>query len=486
MSDESKSWYNKYRPYNIDGYSGPKIKKMIQGRFRVRAEAPRVILAHGTRGCGKTTICRILTKYFQCTNPNEDGSPCEKCEACRDINENVIYGAEEGIQVDGIREVPANVVNGKEALQEIINTAKIEPMYSNYNILILDEFHEASKSAQESLLKDFEDLKPYMVVMIATTNPEKLLDAIKSRCLFKIEVRRQSVHDMADRLEEIAIAEKLHATRPALENIAKKTECVPRESITLLENIAKTYNKQVNNENLIDYLDEISTDYYIKFFNAANDSLEELLYLITELKEKDVKIRDYIEGLMQFVLDALYIKNGVNLDNYNTSLIKEISKLFEHYQINEFDMLIQIMQDALTKASSNDISNETLLITTGLRITKLGLLSKGLASFSEEAVVENKTSLAEHAKMLSRENKKVSEQAKFNITPAFAQESFEGASLVDTDASSINYLQHLSNVQDIEEALSDNKLDEEYSGTNLKDSEEEIRIMNEIDDFFSK
>lgn len=429
---DSKSWYTKYRPKNIQEYSGERIKKVVEQRFKNREDMPHVIFIHGTRGCGKTSFARIISKYYLCENPNEDGSPCEECQSCQELNEVLISG-ETGVEVPGVQEIDATIMNGKEAIQEILDDALVAPMYTQFKVLIVDEVHMVTPQAQNSMLKIIEDIPEHLVVIFATTNPEKVLQTIKSRCQLTLEARKQTIPDMVHRLRQIADMEKCTVSDKALEIIAKKGDRVPRECINILEAMAKTYDKNITVDNLREYLGDMGSELYAQYFEAANQGLIEIMNFIYKLRMNDVKIGQFVTGLMEYVLDALYIKHGVNRDEYPKEYVTQISRLFDNYESQDFDMLLQVLENADRSTSENDKKNEVILTIAAMRIGKIKMLASGLANIQEQAITENKTSMIEHGKLVNKKQNQISEQLKIAITPAMLKEEFDNATVVADD-----------------------------------------------------
>ncbi len=422
----SQSWYTKYRPSKIDDYMGPAIKTVIKKRFKNRADMPHVIMIHGPRGTGKTTLARLITKYYLCENPHEDGIPCEECDTCQSINEILIDGKNAEVECPGVTEVDATVANGKDAIREIIEDAMQTPLYTEYKIVIFDECHMITPAAQNSLLKIVEDIPKHLVVIFASTNPEKVLQTIKSRCQMTIEVRKQSVSDLVHRLGQISEMENLTFSNEALEIIAKKGDRVPRECINLLEAIAKTYDKVVSLENVKEYVSDNGAENYIKYFEAANKSLSDIMTFIRELNNNDVKIQDFTNGLTRFVLDAIYIKNGIALDDFPPEYMKSIKQIFEIYTSDEFDILLQIIEYLNNNIrSDDDIKNELLLTTTAMRISKIDMITSDENNRYKQAIIENKESLAEHSKRLKADNKLAIEKLSSALGLQDINESFD-------------------------------------------------------------
>lgn len=466
-----KSWYTKYRPITMEEYSGPTIKNIVAKRFTKRANMPHVIMIHGNRGCGKTTFARIISKYYLCQNPHEDGTPCEECEMCTSINEILISGESAQVECPGVTELDATIMNGKEAIQEVLDDALQTPIYSDFKVLIVDECHMISSAGQNSMLKIIEDIPQHLIVIFATTNPEKVLQTIKSRCQLTLEARKQSVKDMAHRLMEISTMEKLTVSKEALEIIARKGNRVPRECINILEGIAKTYDSQVTIDNVKEYLGGVSSDLYLEYFKASNSSLAEILLFIKKLRDNDVKLNEFVSGLMQFALDSMYIKHGISLEDYPLDYVKAVKELFEMYNSSDFDMLLQVLEYLSNTLTEEDTAkNELLLTTTAMRISKIELLANGLAKESGQAIVENKISLYEHSKRLEVDNEAVAEQMKIDVTPAEIKESFGDIRQVTGTAGLLDSIQ----LPDIEIPIDENKEPEK----------ENLNLGKAIDDFF--
>lgn len=401
-AQEQKAWYRKYRPVTMDDYMGDDIKKIARARFTSPEKRPHVIMIHGSRGCGKTTFARIISKYYLCENPKENGEPCEECATCQDINDMLISG-ESGSQVEGVTEIDATQTNGKDAITEIMADAIIPPTFTQYKVLILDECHMITTQAQNALLKLLEDIPSHLVVILATTDPEKVLPTISSRCEIKLEVKKHSIDSLAARLKYIAEQEGLTTSTEALKVIAKKAGRIPREAINLLEHLAKSNGNKV----LIETVRELqtnTTDLYLAFFKAANKSLEDTLIFVRKLKNEDDGIRAFIEGLPRFVLDCLYIKHFVDTGDFTDDQVKAVKEIYKTYTSKDFDMLLQIVESTLFHCSKDEDKNELILTTLAMRIGKIGVLSSG--GLTDEFLLaekENRRSLTEYHKSIAAE-----------------------------------------------------------------------------------
>ena len=452
MADVEKSWYTKYRPSTIQDYCGDSIKELVSKRFSKRENMPHVIMAHGNRGCGKTTLARILAKYYLCENFTENG-PCDECDMCKSINEILIGGESSQVECPGVTELDATIMNGKEAIQEVLDDALQSPIYGAFKVLIVDECHMISNAGQNSMLKIIEDIPPHLIVIFATTNPEKVLQTIKSRCQLTIEVKKQTIDTMTARLMQISEYEGLTVSKEALNAIVRNGNRVPRECINLLETIAKTYDREVTIDNVRDYLGEVSSSLYMDYFKAANTSLSDTLTFIRKLRDSNTDVKKFALSLMGFVLDSMYIKHGISLDEYPKEYIKAVKELFDTYESSDFDMLLQSLEYLSKNLTAEDQSrNEVLLTITAMRISKIGLLAKGLINEQAEAVNENRISLVEHSKLLKTDNVAALEKLKMEMSLENINDEFENIKTINETIEVDEGLPELPEFKSIEEA----------------------------------
>lgn len=404
-SELNISFARKYRPKNFKEYLGDGVRQILENRFSSEGNFPQTILMYGTRGTGKTSAARLIAKEYHCMN-RVDGHACGKCEMCREIEENLI-SSEAGVSVMGVQEVDIASESGKANIDNILEEAMMEPMYPlRYKVLILDEFHMATKQAQNRLLKLFEEPPKHLVFILCTTNPENILDTITSRCQLKVEVKKASVDALADRLLYVCKQENIETSMEALRVIARKADRVPREALMLLESVAKNFGYKVTIDNIQKQTGEVSTQLYMEYYRAANKSLESIMSFNKKLKELDISAKMFIGGLTRFTLDGLYIKYAIGIEDYPPEYVKGIKELFKLYNSVEFDTLLQIIEYAVRSIDSDDTKAELLVTTTAMRIGKVGLLSKGLQRQDIEASKENKASMVAYKGLIKEDEEK--------------------------------------------------------------------------------
>lgn len=427
------AWSRKYRPSSFDDYMGDNVKNTIVNRLKDRNNIPNTIMLYGTRGTGKTSMARLIAKEIHCMNP-VDGHSCGECDMCKEIDE-YITSTEAGVECFGITEVNAASTTGKSDIGEIMEDALQAPMYPlEYKILILDECHQLSTAAQNSLLKIIEEPPSYLIFILCTTDPQKVLDTIHSRMQLKIEVRKKSIDEIVSKLTYIAEKEGIVTSPQALQVIAKKGDRVPRECINKLETVAKQNGNVVDLQGIQTVLGEIDTEVYLQYFKSANTSLEEIMLFNKKLKEKDISPKDFTSGLIRFTLDACYIKHGVALDEFSMEFVKQAKELFKMYTSSEFDVLLQIIEQASKAVSGDDeVKGELIITTTAIRIGKIGLLAQGLGGEQGQAEKENSVSLRNYQKWLEEDAQRKPKLVTTEATKSALHDKFRDLVEVNTD-----------------------------------------------------
>lgn len=383
------AWARKYRPKSYTDYIGDTVKEIVKNRFK-EDSLPNVVLISGTRGSGKTSMAWLLSKEYNCLH-KIDGHACNECEMCTEINTH-IENAEAGMQVYGVQEIDIAAEGRRANIDEIIEEALLLPQYPlKYKILIMDEFHMASKNVQNRLLKIMEEPPKHLVFILCTTNPEAIIPTILSRCQVRLEVQRADKDSLVDRLMYISQCENLKVTKEALTLIATQTDRIPREAIMLLESVAMTNNKKVTKETVYKQLNVLDvTNMYVQFYEAANsNNLENVVAFIHTLKQNTDDLIKFTDGLIKFTLECVYVKYGYDLEEHSAEFLKMVKKLFSLYSNTEMTGLLQILENTATKMHTTGQA-EMRLITMALRIGNIGLLRNALANRKEESERENK------------------------------------------------------------------------------------------------
>ncbi len=199
---------------------------------------------YGPRGCGKTSIARILAKTLNCHHP-KDGAPCGKCPSCLEITESKSLDV---IEIDAASNTGVDKVRSV-----IIDQVDFAPSRDKYKVYILDEVHMLSTGAFNALLKTVEEPPKHVVFIMATTEQSKLPATIVSRSQC-FRFRPISEADIIIRLKEVAEAEKIKTEPEALNLIARSAGGALRDALTLLDRAASFGGGEVKTDVLNDLL----------------------------------------------------------------------------------------------------------------------------------------------------------------------------------------------------------------------------------------
>ena len=211
--------------------------------LRHAIEAGRIANAYlfiGPRGIGKTTLSRIFAKALNCTSPN-GVEPCGKCANCVEIAA--------GRSLD-VTELDAASHNKVEDVKPIIESVQFKPTSSKYKIFIVDECHMLSNAAWNALLKTLEEPPPWVRFIFATTEGDKVLATIVSRCQ-RFDLRRIQTHDIVERLKHICGKEGISAEEDALLAIARGAEGGMRDALSSLDQLVAFKGEKVTEEDAL-------------------------------------------------------------------------------------------------------------------------------------------------------------------------------------------------------------------------------------------
>src|SRR5687768_5795056 len=178
----------------------------------------------GTRGVGKTTIARIFAKSLNCER-GTSADPCGECAACRDIDA--------GRYVD-LLEIDAASHTGIDNVRHLIDNAQYLPSRGRYKVYLIDEVHMLSKAAFNALLKTLEEPPEHVKFLFATTDPEKLLVTVLSRCL-QFNLKRLDEAQIGGQITKILEAEGIDAEAGAIRQLSKAADGSLRDGLSLLD-----------------------------------------------------------------------------------------------------------------------------------------------------------------------------------------------------------------------------------------------------------
>ncbi len=297
--------YRKYRPQRFDEVIGQDHVVATLSREIVEGKIAHAYLFAGPRGTGKTTTARLLAKALNCTNRQASGEPCNACLSC--------VGITEGTSLDVI-ELDAASHNKVEDIREIrVNVGTVAIAGGAHKVYILDEAHMLSRAAGNALLKTLEEPPEHVIFVLATTEPYKLLDTIRSRSQ-RFDFHPIAVETLIDHMAGISEREGFEARADGLTMVATHARGSARDALSLLEQVAALGNGVVEADLVARALGLADKDALAKLAAAIEKrDAPAALALVAALAAQGADLR-------RFVAEAVGFFRGIFLAQYAPNL----------------------------------------------------------------------------------------------------------------------------------------------------------------------
>lgn len=293
--------HHKYRPQTFAQLAGQEaIAQTLTNAITKNKIVPAYLFC-GPRGTGKTSSARILAKSLNCIESDQPTvTPCGTCEVCRSITN--------GSALDVI-EIDAASNTGVDNIREIIEKAQFAPVKCRYKVYVIDECHMLSTAAFNALLKTLEEPSPRVIFVLATTDPQRVLPTIISRCQ-RFDYRRIPLEAMIQHLQEIAEKEEIDINSEAIALVAQLANGGMRDAQTLLDQLS-LLSGTITAERVWDLVGAVSEQDLLGLIQAiASDHPEGVISQCRKLLDRGREPLIVLQNLASFYLNLLIAKTA--------------------------------------------------------------------------------------------------------------------------------------------------------------------------------
>ncbi len=341
MSEVKLNLARKWRSKQFDEIVGQDLSvRMLKNSLFLQQFFP-VYLFSGQRGCGKTTTARVFAAALNCEclatfqkNPQKQLLPCHQCTSC--------IAMESGKHPDFI-EIDAASHTGVDHVRMLIDSASLLPLMGNKKIYLIDEAHMLSKAAFNALLKILEEPPASVIFMLATTDPHKIIETVRSRC-FQLFFRSVDKDTLLKQLQLVCDTEKINYDDAGLSQIIKQTEGSVRDALNLLETVRFSH-KKVTETAVTQLLGHIEDEAIITLFRAAfSGNARTVLQLIKKLEWHRYTAPLIWERLLELTRAALWIKYDVMPDQF-TEYIDDIKTMIRSHSAQQITCFLRNLHD---------------------------------------------------------------------------------------------------------------------------------------------
>lgn len=338
-----QAFYNKYRPQTFDEVVGQKAVVTTLKNAIAEDKIAHAYLFCGPRGTGKTTMARLFAKALDCKEGL--GHQCNHCDSC----EKITHG-----QHPDVIEIDAASNSTVDSVRQLIENVSYQPLLSRYKVYIIDEVHNMSDSAFNALLKTIEEPPSFVIFILATTDPQKVLPTILSR-VQRFDFSKVRDDDLIKNMKRVLDNEHITYEDDALRLICSLSDGGVRDSLSLLDKVVSYCGDDIKAKDVNDLLGLLSLDEEINIINnISQKKASEVLNAVKQRYQQGLDIRRFRNDLINIYKDFLIY--NVTQDKGLLEHLKENEVKKIHLNVDDCRLNIEIlMQNIRDNRLSDDV-----------------------------------------------------------------------------------------------------------------------------------
>lgn len=288
--------YRKYRPQTFDEVVGQKHIIQTLKNAIVQDRIAHAYLFCGPRGTGKTSIAKIFAKMLNCED--KEHAPCGECLNCQMV--------QNGSHPD-IIEIDAASNNGVDEVRDLIDRVKYAPMQGTYKIYIIDEVHMMTTGAFNALLKTIEEPPAHVVFILATTEPNKVIPTIISRCQ-RFDFNKVSLQDLITRLQIVCRSEKIDIDEEAVYLIAQLSDGGMRDALSILDQCTAFCTSNISIDDVRQIYGVMTTEELgTLFYDLYKGNTEALIRTLNDAEASGMDLKRLTQDMISLLKDSLIL-----------------------------------------------------------------------------------------------------------------------------------------------------------------------------------
>ena len=330
--------YRTYRPSNFDEVAGQKHIVTTLKNAIIQNKIAHAYLFCGPRGTGKTSIAKIFAKAVNCLDENE--RPCGKCENCLSIAD--------GSHPD-IVEIDAASNNGVEEVRSLIEKVKYAPIKGKYKVYIIDEVHMMTSGAFNALLKTIEEPPAHVIFILATTEPQKVLPTIISRCQ-RFDFNRVSAEDMVPYLKNILEKESIRCDDEVIRIISQLADGGMRDSLSILDQCIAYAQNDIQVKHINEIYGIATTSDKMRLFEWISiKDVSSIVTNLTNMNEKGIDMKRLTLDLVDLLKESIIYEYTKDKELLNYLNVEESNQLIALFSVQQRFNMIDILLDTFEK-----------------------------------------------------------------------------------------------------------------------------------------